>query len=223
MAETRTAAPAPEDDPQPVQQFVGVAPSTVCSLIATPLLMTGLMRDVLTRHFAAAEYVETPDLRHLIWKDNPTTGILIESYTRWYPDLMEKRPAVVIKRNAYQNQRIGIDDRHQPTRADRGINHYATLWVGSHTAFCIGGSGAQAELLATEVQRELTEFGPAIRETMQLHRFAVMEVGAISELEDAAEHFVVPVTVSYAFQERWVLRPQAPILKRISLSMILDF
>ena len=136
---------------------------------------------------------------------------------------MEKRPAVILKRNTYQNQRIAIDDRHQPTRRDQGDRHYSTLWLGSHSLFCIGGSGAQVELLATEVQRELTEFGPLIREKMQLHRFSVIEVGAIAELEEATENFVVPVNVGYAYQERWVLRQQAPVLKHISLSMILDF
>ena len=204
-------------------QFIGPHPSAICSLLPRPLIMTGLLRDLLTRHFALPGYIEEPDLRHLIWQDAPTTGILIESYHRWDPRTMEKRPAVILKRNAYQNQRIAIDDRHQPTLRDRGDRHYVTMWIGSHTLFCIGGSGAQVELLATEVQRELTEFGPLIREKIPLHRFAVVEVGAIAQLEEATENYVVPVNVGYAYQECWALRQQAPTLKRISLSMLLDF
>ena len=210
--------------PEATPQFIVPQPSALCSLLPRPLILTGLLRDILTRHFCTPQYIEEPDLRQLIWQDNPTTGILIESYHRWDPRVMEKRPAVIIKRNAYQNQRTGIGDKHQPTRADRGNPHYATMWLGSHTLFCIGGSsGATAELLATEVQRELTEFGPEIRSKFLLHRFAVIEVGAIAELEEAAQNFVVPVNVGYAFQEHWVLRQQAPLLKHISLSMLLDF
>jgi hypothetical protein len=86
----------------------------------------------------------------------------------------------------------------------------------------MGGSGAQAESLATEVRREMTEFGPAIRDTFCLLRFQVVEVGAISELEESTENFVVPVTVGWACQESWQLMQQAPRLKRISLSYLTD-
>ena len=204
-------------------QFIGPHPSELCSLLPRPLILTGLFRDILTRHFCSPLYIEEPDLRQLIWKDDPKTKVLIESYWRWEPRTMEKRPAVILKRNAYKNQRIGIDDRHQPTRGDRGNPHYATTWLGSHSLFCIAGSGAQVELLATEVQRELTEFGPLIRERLQLLRFAVIEVGAIAELEESTENFVVPVNVGYAFQEQWMIRKQAPVLKTLSMSMLLDF
>lgn len=208
----------------PEPQFIGTIGSAVCSLMARPLIMTGLFRDILLRHFAAASHIEHPDLRHLIW--NRTLGesnILIESVHRWRPHLTEQRPACLIKRNSYRNQKVGIGDRRQGPPADiYGNAHYVTFWVGSHTIFCVGGTGAQAELLGTEVQRELTEFGPLIRRTMQLHRFQVVEVGEIGELEEATENFVVPVTAGYAYEERWVLEQQAPTLHSISLSLVLE-
>jgi len=197
-------------------------PSAVCSLLPQPLLMTGLFRSLLTSHFCTSRNIQTPDLRQLIWQETPPSGILIESKHRWRPDMTQNRPAVIIGRNAYQNQRIGIGDRHQPSPRNTEGTHYATMWLGSHSLFCIGGTGAQAELLATEVQRELTEFGEEIRKTMRLHRFAVTEVSAIHELEESTENFVVHVTVGYAFQELWLVRAQTPPLRRISLSMILD-
>ena len=203
-------------------QFIGPHPSAICSLLPRALILTGVFRDTLVHHFAAPEYIEEPDLRQLIWQEGERTGIIVESVHRWRPELTEKRPAVIIKRNAYQNQRFAIGDRHQLTRGHRGDLSYATWWVGSHTLFCMGGSGAQAELLATEVQRELTEFGPLLQRTLWLHRFQLMGVGEVSELEESTQHFVVPVNVGYAFQETWTLRQQAPTLKRFSLSMILD-
>jgi len=96
------------------------------------------------------------------------------------------------------------------------------MWVGSHTLFCIGGTGAQAEVLATEVQRELTEFASHYLRNMHLHRFQVVEVGAVGELEEATENFVVPVTVGYAFMQNWTVAQQAPTLHHVSLSLILE-
>lgn len=204
-------------------QYLGIEPSALCSLLPRPLLMTGIFRDLLIRHFSSQAFIEAPELQHLIWQQGEQTNILVETIHRWVPELTEHRPAVIVKRNAYANRRYGIGDRLQMPLADKsGDPHYATFWIGSHTLFCIGGSGAQAELLATEVQRELTEFGPPILRSLQLHRFQVTEVGAIAELEEATENFVVPVTVGYAYEQRWLVRQQAPLLRRISLATVLD-
>jgi len=212
------------DFPSPAPQFFGTTVSSICHYLARPILLTGMFRDVLIRHFCAAEYIEAPELRHLIWKQTlGQSKILVESVHRWKPHLTEQRPAIIVKRNAYSNQRKGIGDKLQGPPADIiGNPHYGTFWVGSHTLFCIGGSGAQAELLATEVQREITQFGPLIRRLMRLHRIQVVEVGEIGELEEATENFVVPVTVGYAYEENWMLVQQAPPLHSISLSLLLE-
>lgn len=203
-------------------QFVGTTVSSMCSLLARPIVMTGMFRDFLVRKFQENN-IEEPALRHLVWRKEQTTGILIESIHRWLPTLTEKRPAVIIKRNAYSNRRMGIGDRNQGNPADKqGNPHYSTFWVGSHTLFCIGGTGAQAELLGTEVQRELTEYGLELLRDMGLHRFQVTEVGEIHEIEESTESFVVPVTVGYAFEEKWVTIQQAPRLRNVSLSIILE-
>lgn len=210
--------------PDPSPQFFGTTISSICHLLARPIVMTGMFRDVLIRHFCAAEYIEAPELRHLIWQESPEgSNILIESIHRWRPHLTEQRPAVIVKRNAYSNQRKGIGDKQQGPPADiYGSQRFATFWTGSHTLFCIGGTGAQAELLATEVQREISQFGPVIRRLMQLHRLQVVEVGEIGELEEATENFVVPIIVGYAYEECWALVPQAPPLHNVSLSLLLE-
>ena len=211
-----------ETEVTPRQQFTGTAVSSLCHVLARPIVLTGMFRDILVRHFQP-DNVEEPALRHLVWRKDLTTNILIESIHRWRPQLTEARPAVIIKRNAYSNRRVGIGDRMQGNPADRrGNPHQATYWVGSHTLFCIGGSGAQAELLATEVQREFTEFGMPIQRSMGLHRFQVMEVGEIGELEESTENFVVPVTIGYVYEQRWIVLQQAPRLSSVSLSMILE-
>ncbi|MCA9362064.1 hypothetical protein KC906_01695 [Candidatus Kaiserbacteria bacterium] len=182
--------------------------------------MTGVFRDILMRHFADPDLIEEPDLRKLIWKPGQDTGILLESSTRWRPELTQFRPGVILKRNAYANVRKGIDDRRQGPADILGNDHHVTYWTGSHTLFCIARTGAQVELLGSEVQRELTQFGPAMREVLALLKFRVTELGAIAKLEESQENWVVPVTVGYAYEERWVIRPEAPRLSHLSLSLI---
>jgi hypothetical protein len=204
-------------------QYYGLDLSSMCSLYSSAQILTGVFRDWLSRHFADPGNIEVPDLRHLVWRNEARQNILIESVWRWDPTKTGHRPAILIKRNAYQNRRMGIGDKRQGPPADSlGNVHYETFWEGSHTLFCIGGNGAQAELLATEVQRELHEYGPLVAAELGLYRFAVTEVGAAQKLEESTENLVVPVTAGYVFAERWIIRQQAPRLKRVSVSYILE-
>lgn len=184
-----------------------------------PIAITGLCRDLMIRHFQPGQ-VETPDLRRFLWSEGDATGILIESIHRWRGNLVEKRPAIVVKRNAYRNLRLGVGDRVGLN--ERGMEQFATYWLGSHTLFCLHGSGAGADILATEVQRELTQFGPAIVRSLGLLKWAVTEVGAISEIEEAKESFVVPVTVGWCYEERWTLNLESLKLRKIPLTVLLD-
>lgn len=212
-----------ESDGDSGSQWVGPTLSSLCQLMARPQLMTGVLRDHLTRHFYSAEMIEEPALRELVWQDNERTAIVIESAHRWTPATTEVRPGIIIKRNAYSNTRLGIGDRHMGGQLDRtGAETHATFWVGSHTLFCVAKTGAQAELLGTEVQRELTQFGPVLQSSLGLLRFAVTEVGEVGHLEESAGSCVVPVNCGYAYCERWQIRPQSVALRHISLSFILD-
>lgn len=213
MATTTTTSPP---------TFLGLTLSSLKSLLMRPQLLTGIFRDILMRHFYFADNIEEPDLRDLIWKSGETTSILIESVHRWRPELTEHRPGILIKRNTLQNVRRGIGDMHQGNPVDAfGDEHYATFWSGSHTCFCVGGTGAHVELLGTEVQRELTEFGPILRRILDLKRFQVLQIGAVTKLEEGRENWVVPVTVGYACEEQWRITMQAPKLNAVPLSLSL--
>lgn len=201
-------------------QFNGRDFSAICSLRPRPLIMTGVFRDILMRHFADPDHIEEPDLRKLVWNPTSTTGILIETHTRWRPELTQMRPGVIVKRNAFANVRRGIDDRRQGPADISGNEHYNTFWTGSHTLFCIARTGAQVELLASEVQRELTQFGPAMRAVLHLLRIRCTQYGSPAKLEESQENWAVPVTVGYAYEEAWTIRPDAPTLSHLSLSLI---
>lgn len=183
-------------------------------------MITGLLRDMLVRHFAEPFSVEEPDLRHLVWREDERTGILIESIHRWRGTLVEKRPAVIIKPNGRQNVRWGIQD--SAGSDGQGNRLYQTFWAGSHTLFCIHGSGASADILATEVQRELSQFHPIIVNYLGLYQWQVTEVGGVAELEEAKESFVIPVTVGWNYSEQWSISLEALKLRKVPLDVLLD-
>lgn len=193
--------------------------SALCSRGWQPIMLTGLLRDLLTRHFADPATIESPDLRGLIWREGVETGILIESAHRWRETLANKRPAIIIKRNGYKNLRLGMGNYAGAN--GQGQPRYATMWVGSHTLFCLHGSGAAVEILHHEVVRDMSRFSSVVLETLGLHRWQVTDVGPVSELEEARETFAVPVTVGWAFQDVWLLEREVPRLRKIVLSMLL--
>lgn len=178
--------------------------------------MTGVFKDLLTTHFSEAARIEEPSLKHLIWQDGEQTKIVIAPVAKWVPETTRLIPGVIIKRGAYSNQRVGIADRHDRA-TPIGNEKFSTFWQGTHTFFCIGGSGTQAELLGTEVQRYLTEFASVIIKHVKLERLSVVSVGEIAKLEESDENFVVPVTCAYIYQETWEIAPQVPRLNRLSV------
>ena len=191
---------------------------SLCQLGMRPLILTGALRHILIQLFSDPSQIEEPDLRASIWRPGTATDILIESVTKWTGDLVEVRPALLIKRNAYRNLRLGINDHVGLT--PETFDFYNTAWVGSHTIFCINGSGATTELLATEVQRALTQFGPAIAPALQLMRFQVTEVGEVSEVEESKKNFGCPINIGWAYQEGWELSRES--LKLMDVAMEFD-
>jgi hypothetical protein len=209
--------PTPPSVPPPgTGQVIPGLISALCSKGWRPILITGLIADLLRRHFADSANIEETDLSRYIWHADERTGILIESIHRWRGELVEKRPACIIKRNDYQNVRWGIGDF--VTMLNDGTMEFCTGFVGSHTVFCLHTSGAAAEILGTEVQRELHQFHPVIVQYLGLLRYGVTEVGGVGEIEESKEGFVVPVTVGWAYQENWRLAQEALKLRRAPLT-----
>jgi len=199
--------------------------SAVCSYGMRPHVVTGLLRQLLTAHFADTDNIEEPTLRRRLeetgpWKKDENgsngSGLQIESITRWKPATTDKRPAIIIKRNAWKWQRIGIGDI-SGVNAFEGSTSYTGLWEGSHTLYCLAELGVEAELLTMEVVRFLAHFSPWIVSQMNFKRFFVTEVGGVGEVQEVVEGYAVPVTVAYVAEESWALQLAAPRLKRITL------
>jgi hypothetical protein len=203
-------------------------PSALCELGMRPHLMTGVIRQLLLQHFADRSNLESDVLREAndegnplgdyLWRAGDTSGILIESVTRWLPDQADGKPAVIIKRNSWSVQRRGINDMHQGHVVIDGFDRYTTFMSGSHTLFAITQEAGEAELLAAEVYKCLVGFGPIIRKSLQILRFVIAEVGGLAQLKDTPQpQFVVPIVVAYAHEESWALKQHVPRLKKITL------
>jgi len=214
---TTTTSTTPSTDPR----IVANAFSAACVKLSHPLVITGIFVDLLTSHFGTPEWIEEPRLRKLVWKPTPDTGILIEPQFRWTPQMANKRPSIIIKRNAWASEPRGIGDdicQGNPLQSP-GMEKYLVQWVGSHTIFCTHTTGASAELLGAEVARELGQFAKVYRDKLGFLRVRVTQIGDLSKLEEDQESLVVPVTIGYAFEEKFSIMPQAPRLRSIGLSM----
>ncbi len=191
----------------------------ICSFGWRPQLLTGFFINYLQQHFASQDWIEAHELRDLIWRPGEDTSILIESIYRWDPRKTGKRPGVVVKRNAMNQQAYGIGC--YVGQDQQGNENFTTFWVGSHTLFCLAGEAAEAEWLAIEVQREILQMSPVLAQELSLMKLDVVQVGECSEIEESSENYVVPVVVTWAYEERWQLVMQALALRRVTLTSLL--
>jgi len=195
--------------------------SSLCANGWDLLTSTGFFADVLRRHFASADQIRSQDLKERIWTPSEKTGILIEEVFHWRGDVVGKRPAVIIKRNEFRTQEFLLNNL-MGIGANLASTEHNVFWTGSHTLFCIAGTSAETDILATEVLEYMLTFSPVFRQQLGMVKFIVAEVGAVGLLEESLEHYVVPITVGYSYQYNWGLEEVSLPLKNISLGITVD-
>lgn len=240
MSEGRVAdgCPTPPDPPDPDQRPTLIdldEYSSLCSTGHTPLIITGAYLRFMQEHFSDPNKVENPELRDNIFVAEPDdttegtypTGILIDPIYKWNPRRFSKRLAIYIARNEINIQRLGINDgmtvglgkdADGNLKTYEGDKHEVGV-LGSHTFFCIGRTGAEAEILASEVFREVQHFAPVLRRDLKLHRLVIAGYTGLNQLEEYDQHFVVAISIGWAYIEAWRLVPLAPWLKTFSVGV----
>lgn len=209
--------------------------SSLCTTQHPTNIMTGVVVRLLQEHFARADnliYTEELDgskqLEGYIWDpDNKVTKIQIQPVHQYNAQDIQRRPAIYVKRNAWKPHRVAINHGQtinaKPTedgRIERVRGEYHSQAVlGSHSIFCVGKTGAEAELLGSEVFDYFISFAPIMRKDLKLHRLEVEEIGGIKTIDEEVEHFVVPITLAYAFFWTWRLEAVAPWLQKFSIDM----
>ena len=216
--------------------------SALCSTFLAPNILTGLLLRLLQEHFSKAENliyngtseVGRKQLEGYIWdEDNTKTRIQIQTVWRYNVQDIQRRPALYVKRNRWTTKRIAINDGQSGTGVpqnsvnndepvvDISGEYHSKVIEGSHTIFCVGSvsEGAEAELLGAEVFDHLQSFAPVLRGELKLLRLEVATIEPLGLLDEATEHFVVPVVVSYGFAWTWRLISKAPWLKSLAIEL----
>lgn len=211
--------------------------SSLCTTGLQAHILTGVFLQLLRSHFSRADTIEEPRLRQCIWvpKDaDPVTPdpqrsrILIEPVYRWDPRQTQARPAVIVRRNDLQpRNRLGIGMNEQfgvggldPNGLPEAGREFYLPFQGSHSLFCVAKDGGAAELLSTEVARELYQFARPITQEFGFEFLELAHIGAVSRLEESFEHFAVPVTVNYGFYDHWTVTQLEPRFSGVSLNAV---
>lgn len=197
--------------------------SALCSYGITPQVMTGALVQLFRQYFADANNVRSHTLREFVIREglwhteNADRGLYIDDIANWNPELTQSRPAIIIKDGDWTYRSVGIGDR---AGADfvSGEEYFSGYWYGSHSVFSIGAQGPETKLLAIECARALLYFKQTVANQLELHRFALVKLGAAAPLKEATERYIVPIDVAYVVNETWTVQREAPRLKRLEFS-----
>lgn len=202
-------------------QTVDEEVSSLCTSGVPPLILTGVFLQLLRQHFADPDEIEHPSLKDNIWTPDPETSKIVIN-PAWALEIAElmNRPAITIRRQPVSTRILGLNNRHQGGHIEPdGMEFYETQHASGHILFAVARTGAEAEILGTEIWKQLLHFGPVIRKDLKLARFQVMELSEVGKLEESTEHWATAVSVFTGFYERWQLVPEAPILKTLGINL----
>ena len=195
------------------------SPTSICSQGPRQVLIETFIQQHIRNHFSGSRVVEAPSIRSYKWRNTvAASDLLIELLDVWTPEAAGQRPAVLIRANDESSQRISIGDAHHSPGDLTAFGRYSDLVLGSVTVFCLSTQGGEAGVLAGEVWRELKFFAPIIRAQLGLLRFVSTQKGRIMKVKEAKDHWGVPLTFAYGFEEIWTLRQQTPKITSIELS-----
>jgi hypothetical protein len=198
--------------------------STLCSVDKQALGLTGAVMGILQFHFSNPDSVQHPQLKGYIWNnDVKLSKILLQHVWQWKIQTGEKRPAILVKRNAlnYESVAIGdgaatVTDLDDDTLPLTGQTEMQLSCAGSHTIFALSMIPGEAEILAGEIATKLVQFGQAIRQELGFSKFNLTTIGEIFSVEEASGYFGVPITLAYRYAEAWLVESEGPFLKRFA-------
>lgn len=209
MSSSSSGTPATE--PQPTWKFM----SEVCKDGLSPYRIQGIMVQLMVMHWCRPELIYNPNLRDKVWTRDPrTTKIWITTVSRWDPRSQMIRPAIIVKRKPFSQNRISIGDKYTNL-----VDHmeFAREVSGSHQFLCIGRSGPEAEDVAYEIEEYLTTFANLFVNEFGFVDFECKGLGELTPLEEDKTNFVVPIEVTYKYVWKWKLVKVGPMWKTTEL------
>jgi len=209
------------------QEAVGDCSSLVTSG-PTPFIMTGILTRLLQYHFYDPRNVVNPQLRSLTWSNDcmekqedgsyKQRGLYIGSASSEDNNSVQASPSILVKRGAIQNQIVtnlvvpnGLNSRDNSVK---GQKDQVTIH-GKHSIICKGSTGAEASSIGEEAYFRFLNYKTVIRNDFRLGSFFVDGISDVQEMtQDSSKQFYVVVQLSWAYVYRWMLRIEAPQIKR---------
>jgi hypothetical protein len=172
-----------------------------------PITLTSFILEVLKTCMQESEdYTYVPG-------DPTSSKISILEAHRLKPDEIQKRPAIITKRGSIQVSRQTIGDRMGGGKG--GNIEFYVNFSGSFNIMCVSTLPEESEAIANEVIGCLLCFQTLISKDWDFLNFQTVNIGEVNAFEEYKEAYTTPVTVAYEIAKTWILRKNAPLLKRI--------
>ena len=190
--------------------------SSLVSLGMRPQIMTGCFRQLIIQHFSDPSNVEAPSLRGIVWTpDITSTQLIIEAAGVWKPDTVGQTPRIIVSRGPWQSEKIGLNSLVTRDYMTGDAVHSKKL-LGSHIVSVTTPTKDATDILAWEVYAELLEYGPILRQNLNLLSLDVQSIGAASDqLRLDREESTADITITYTLEHAWTLSQEASRLKTL--------
>lgn len=193
--------------------------SVLCDDIGlSPEMVEGVIAQLLTQHFSDPAWIIYPELRQFVWSPIPTQSKLpILPLNRWNELTDSNSPAIVYADLGQRPQRIAIGDQFAHSRLQPNRQSFARAYQGSHRLMCIGQNDFQAAMLATEIDRWLTEFSFQLLNRLPFHDFQIADRQPPQAFSALGDRVGVALSLSYSYIWSWETTPYGAPVKSASV------
>lgn len=154
------------------------------------------------------------------WTDDPnTTEILITDQGQIGREVVEQRPAILVKRGTVQTGNVAIGQFAGMGPPSTGRVDYSDLMASSMQYRCIAKEGLEAQNIAYIAYMETRRFKKTLMRAGHIHRVAEdmtigeeTDPGSLVQPEGENELSMVPVYVPFYFRDSWSVEPLDKLL-----------
>ena len=176
----------------------------------TPLSLTSMIIEVLKNYF-----VNNEEYPYVLGDPSRSTISILES-AQFKPDEIQKRPAIITKREAIQIGRQCIGD---VSSANEDSVSFIVNFSGTFTVTCLATLPQEAEVMAREALQCLLIFQNIISRDFNFLRFQVVNIGGTFQKDEWKEAFGIPISIVYEISKKWTLKPDALPIKKVKTAI----
>jgi hypothetical protein len=229
-----------------IQPIVPSSESAVHTLGALPQVALGYMLRVMMQHFSNPASFRDPALKNLKFVPDTvsntgvttvkSTTLRVTTVGNFSPQDADQQPAVILRHGGMTpGQSLSVGDRLHGITAMLGDNlgnagdvsdvnitpqigdeALVRMYSSSITVVATAPEYGAADAIGAEAYQEILDWIPIIRRDWRAYQLdAVM--GEVGQLDGATKAWAVEINIPYTFLRISVLRPQAPLLKRITV------